>query len=235
MAELTIDGKKVVSRPGETILQVAKRYGIKIPNLCHHDEVKPYTACRLCLVEIKKGKRTKIVTSCDYPAEEGLEVKTSNEKIEKSRKMLMELYLSRCPNLPVIQKMAEEMGVKEPRFEKENEDCILCGLCVRVCSEVVGRHALGYESRGPERRVVPPFDEPNPLCISCGACTYVCPVDVIPIEEKDGYRIMERWHKKSKLVACEKCGKYFATEEEIEWLKEMGLPEDKAKLCMDCR
>ncbi len=235
MAELTIDGRKVVAYPGETILQVAKRYGIKIPHLCHHDEVKPYAACRLCLVEIKKGKRTKLVTSCDYPAEDGLEVKTTNEKIAKSRKMVMELYLSCCPNLPLLQEMAKEMGIEEPRFEKENEDCILCGLCVRVCSEVVGRDALGYESRGPERRVVPPFDEANPMCISCGACTYVCPVDVIPIEEKDGYRIMERWHKKSKLVACKACGKYFATEEEIAWLREKGLPQEKAELCMDCR
>jgi len=236
MVKLTIDGREVVAREGQTILEAAMEAGIFIPALCWHHEVKPYTACRLCMVEVTKGKRTRFVTACDYKVADGMVVRTDTEKVQKCRRMVLELLMARCPNLPQLQELAERLGVDKVRFPKGDDDCILCGLCVRTCAEVVGLNALGYESRGFHRRVTTPFDEPSDACILCGACSYVCPVDVVPVVEEEGYRIMERWHKKSKLVACSKCGKYFMTEDELKFLqKKTGLPEEKLKICMDCR
>jgi len=236
MVKLTIDGIEVEAREGEVILQAAKRAGIFIPSLCYHDEVKPYTACRLCLVEVIKGKRKRLVTACDYPVSEGLIVNTKTETVEKCRKLIIELLMARCPNLPQLQELGEKLGVKEVRFSKGNDDCILCGLCVRTCAEVVGVSAIGFEGRGFTRRVCVPFDEASEPCILCGACAYACPVDVIPIEDVGGYRVMERWHKKSLLISCSVCGRPFMTEDELRFLqKKTGLPEDKLKICPDCR
>ncbi len=233
----TIDGKRVTGYKGQTVLQVARENGIYIPALCYDEEVRPYSACRMCLVHVKKGKRERLVTSCDYPVSEGIEVTTDSDVIRKCRKVVLQLLMARCPNLPKLKQMAAEFGVEEqPRFVKSNDDCILCGLCVRVCEDVVGVYAIGFEGRGFTRRVCTPFDEESPNCIVCGACSYVCPVDVIPIEEKDGYRIMERWHKKSRLIPCPKCGSYYLTEDQLKFLKEKtGLPEEELSICPSCR
>ncbi len=237
MVKLTIDGKEVEAKEGQTVLQVAQEAGIYIPTLCYHHEVKPYTACRLCMVEVTKGKRTRFVTACDYPVAEGMVVKADTERVQRCRKMIIELLLAQCPNLPQLHELAQKYGVEKVRFSEGEDNCILCGLCVRTCSEVVGLNAIGFEGRGFNRRVCTPFDEPSDPCILCGACAYVCPVDVIPLEDTvDGYRIMERWHKKSALIACSKCGKYFMTEDEFRFLKEKtGLPEESLRVCMDCR
>jgi bidirectional [NiFe] hydrogenase diaphorase subunit len=237
MVKLTIDGKEVEAKEGQTVLQAAQEAGIYIPTLCYHHEVKPYTACRLCMVEVTKGKRTRFVTACDYPVAEGMVVRTDTERVQRCRKMIIELLLAQCPDLPRLQELARKYGVEKVRFSEGEDNCILCGLCVRTCSEVVGLNAIGFEGRGFNRRVCTPFDEPSDPCILCGACAYVCPVDVIPLEDTvDGYRIMERWHKKSALIACSKCGKYFMTEDELRFLKEKtGLPEESLRVCMDCR
>ncbi len=232
-----IDGREVEGNRGETVLQVARRYDIFIPALCYYEGIKPYSACRLCLVQVKKGKRTRLVTACDYPVSEGIEVTTSNEVIDKCRKVVLQLLMARCPSLPKLRELAGVLGVEEqPRFTKANDDCILCGLCVRACEQMVGVSAIGFEGRGFTRRVVPPFDENNPDCIVCGACAMVCPVDVIPVEERDGYRLMPRWHKKSRLMRCVKCGSYYLTEEQLNFLKsKTGLSEEELLICPDCR
>ena len=237
MIKITIDGREIETKEGQTVLQAAQEAGIYIPTLCYHHEVKPYAACRLCMVEVTKGKRTRFVTACDYPVAEGMAVRTDTERVQRCRKMIIELLMARCPNLPQLQELAQKYGVEKVRFPKGNDDCILCGLCVRTCSEVVGLNAIGFEGRGFTRRVCTPFDEPSDPCILCGACAYACPVDVIPVEDTaDGYRIMERWHKKSALVACSKCGRYFMTEDELRFLKEKtGLPEESLRVCADCR
>ena len=235
--KFVIDGKEVEGYKGETVLQVARRYNIFIPALCFHDEVKPYSACRMCLVQVKKGKRVRLVTACDYPVADGIEVTTRNELIDKCRKVILQLLMARCPNLPKLKELAAKFGVEEqPRFVKANDDCILCGLCVRTCEQVVGVSAIGFEGRGFTRRVCTPFDEESPECIVCGACSVVCPVDVIPIEEEDGYRVMPRWNKRSKLIPCAKCGRFYLTEDQLKFLKEKtGLPEEELTICPDCR
>ena len=175
MVNLTIDGVEVQAEEGATVLEVARFYGFDIPTLCYHDELTPYGACRLCTVEVKDGNRRRLVASCLYPVKEGLVVKTSSEKIVKGRKLLLELLIARCPNSKRLQDMASKMGVEQIRFKMENSDCILCGLCVRMCAEQMQGGAIGFVGRGQKREVVTPFHEANEVCRNCGACMYICP------------------------------------------------------------
>ncbi len=176
-ATLIIDGQEVSIREREqTLLQLATGLGIHIPTLCHHPALSPYGACRLCLVEVKKGKRVKLVTACLYPAEGGIEVDTRSEKVLKTRRMIMELLLARCPDAQPLQHLAAQLGVHDTRFRKKYDDCILCGLCVRVCQERMGRSAINFAHRGAKRQVLPPFAVPNEVCQTCGACYSICPL-----------------------------------------------------------
>jgi NADH dehydrogenase/NADH:ubiquinone oxidoreductase subunit G len=127
---LKIDNKEVRAEEGETILDVTRKMGIAIPTLCYSSALEPFGACRLCSVEIVDHReRKKIVTSCNYPVEEGLRVYTKSEKVLKTRKLLLELLLARCPKVKKIQDMAREYGVEKPRFwiSDKEEDCVLCG------------------------------------------------------------------------------------------------------------
>lgn len=180
MVTLTIDGQIVHAERETPIIEVARKLGIYIPTLCYHQALKPYGVCRLCVVEVSKNNWSKLVTSCNYPAEEGLEVLTSSDRVKKTRKMVLELLLARCPNVPVIRQLAEKMGIRTLRFKKkEDQRCILCGLCVRACDEIAGVCAIGFVNRGAEREVNTPFQLSSDVCIGCGACTYICPTGCI--------------------------------------------------------
>jgi len=183
MITLTIDNKKVEVEEGSTILQAAEKLGIKIPTLCHHKSLKPYGACRVCLVELTGPRGSIIQASCVYPAQEGLVVQTDTERVLKTRRIMLELLLARCPDAPVIKEMAKEYGVEESRFPKKNEDCILCGLCARVCEERMGVGAVSFVNRGSERKIAVPYDKHSPICIACGACKVVCPTDAVDLSE----------------------------------------------------
>ena len=175
---LKVDNQEVKAKEGETILDVAKRLSINIPTLCFAKALSPFGACRICSVEIAdKNGKNRMVTSCNYPVEEGLVVSTKSEKTMKIRKTLLDLLLSRCPNVPKIKELALEYGVQAPSFwvADENEDCILCGLCARVCDELVGVHAIDFAKRGLEREVTTPYNEFSDDCIGCGACAVICP------------------------------------------------------------
>ncbi len=177
---LRIDDKEVKANEGATILDIARKLGIDIPTLCYTTALSPFGACRLCSVEItdKRGRR-RIVTSCNYPVEEGLVVSTKSEKVLKTRKLLLELLLARCPNVKKIKDLAREYGVEKPRFwiEDVEEDCILCGLCARVCEERIGVYAINFAKRGVEREVTTPYNRFSDDCIGCGACALVCPTN----------------------------------------------------------
>ncbi len=183
---LTIDGKEVRIAEGKTILEAAKSADIDIPTLCYHPALSPAGACRICSVEITRKGRSRLVTSCNYPVEDGLVVSTSSPTVIKTRKMLCELLLARCPEVTAIQDLAREYGVEQSRFEAEEEKCIRCGLCVRVCSERMGRSAIGAVGRGIDRNVATPFqvteDEDFDACMACGACVFVCPTGAITLE-----------------------------------------------------
>jgi bidirectional [NiFe] hydrogenase diaphorase subunit len=164
---LTIDGETVQADAGTSLLEVAQKAGADIPTLCHNDKLKPHGACRLCVVEVVKGNRTRVVASCAYPVEEGIVVRTSTPEIEKHRKLLVELLY------PTALHLAKRYGITKSRFEAERGDCNLCGLCVNYCHEVAHKSVLYFEGRGIDRKVafVPGKAQE---CSSCGACFELC-------------------------------------------------------------
>jgi NADH dehydrogenase/NADH:ubiquinone oxidoreductase subunit G len=236
----TLNGESVTAAPGETVLSVAKRHGIKIPTLCHHDSLTPQGACRLCVVEVWWGKRSKLVTSCIYQPWEGDVVVTDNERVRKVRAMVLRLLWSRNPGVEVLRDLAREHGVSEPGFSidgasKENR-CILCGLCVRVCAEVVGQHAIGFANRGVERVVSTPFGDQADECIGCGACVFICPTEALHYEDMDGRRVLKEFNTEVPLLKCRGCGETFATVKQMARVRErLKLPDELAELCPRCR
>jgi heterodisulfide reductase subunit A-like polyferredoxin len=190
MVNLKIDGKDIQVAEDTTILQAAEKAGVWIPTLCFSDLFEPYGVCRICSVEVIRGKRSRIVTACNYPVREGISVQTNSKRVQWIRKMIMELMLSRWPNVKVIKDLAERLGIDTPRFESLERDeasdaCILCGMCVNVCKDLVKANILGFESRGIQRKVVLPFGESNNKCLVCGACASVCPTGHIKMVIED--------------------------------------------------
>lgn len=175
MINLTIDGLDAQVEEGSSLLDAARFYGIEIPTLCHYDGLSDYGACRLCIVEIGEGANAKLVSSCTYPAEEGLFVRTNSKRVVESRKMLVELLLAMCPSSKTIQDLAAAMEVRQVRFKVDHNDCILCGLCVRMCAEQMDARAIGFVNRGKDRKITTPFDIKSDVCRTCGACMYICP------------------------------------------------------------
>jgi bidirectional [NiFe] hydrogenase diaphorase subunit len=175
MITVRINGLDVAVEEGSTLLEAARFLGFPIPTLCHMDGLSPYGACRLCVVEIGEGPRAKLVSSCTYPAEEGLKVRTASARVVRARKVVLELLLASCPQSKIIQDLASAHGVRQQRFRQEHEDCILCGLCVRMCEEQMMAKAIGFSGRGENRRLGTPFDIKSEECRLCGGCIYVCP------------------------------------------------------------
>jgi len=175
MINVTINRLPISLEKGTTILEAAKFLGFPIPTLCHMEGLTPYGACRLCVVEIAEGEKAKLVSSCTYPIEEGMKVRTASSRVLRARKMTLELLLASCPQSKVIQDLASAHDVRQQRFKQEHEDCILCGLCVRMCKEQMVAGAIGFRGRGENRTLGTPFDIQSEVCRLCGGCIYVCP------------------------------------------------------------
>jgi len=175
MITLNINGLNVSVEEGTTLLEAAKFMGFPIPTLCHIEGLSPYGACRLCVVEIGEGQNAKLVTACTYPVEEGLKVRTASSRVIRARKMILELLLASCPQSKTIQDLASAYAICQQRFRQEYEDCILCGLCVRMCKEQMMANAIGFRGRGENRSIGTPFDVKSDVCRLCGGCMYVCP------------------------------------------------------------
>jgi bidirectional [NiFe] hydrogenase diaphorase subunit len=175
MIELIMNGLPVKAEEGWTVLETAKFYGLEIPTLCYNEGLSPYGGCRLCLVEIGQEPRTKLVSSCTYPAEEGLIVRTDTKRVIEARRMMIELMLSVAPYSKTIQDLASQFGVKRLRFPIRNEECVLCGLCIRMCNEQMDGRAIGFQKRGYKRKISTPFGKRSEECRLCGGCIYICP------------------------------------------------------------
>ncbi|MCK4269579.1 MAG: (2Fe-2S)-binding protein, partial [Methanogenium sp.] len=163
---VSINGERYQAEEGETVLSVAMRNNIEIPHLCYDESLEPYGACRLCMVEVTENGEGVMTTSCTLHATEGLTILTDTPEIEKHRKMLFELYLAEAPGSEKIKEMAAHYGVTKTRFFKKidptdplGNKCILCGLCVRVCNEVMGAGAINFINRGAYTTVNTPFFE----------------------------------------------------------------------------
>jgi bidirectional [NiFe] hydrogenase diaphorase subunit len=182
VVNVRIDGQSVQAEDGWTVLETARYYGIEIPTLCYMDGLSPYSACRLCVVEIVRGKRSRLVASCSCPVEDGMEIVTGSERVKRARRMIIELMLATTPNSRTLQCLASKYGVTAIRFKGEDRRCILCGLCVRMCDEQMMAGAIGFARRGVEREVSMPFHKTPEACRECGACLYVCPVCELPCQ-----------------------------------------------------
>lgn len=182
MPKITIDGIDFDAQKGWTVLDVARFLGLEIPTICHHEGLSPWGGCRLCIVEIGTGDRTKLVTSCTYPVEEGLVVRTATERVVRARKVILELLISECPTSKVLQDLAAKLGLNRVRFKPKWESCIYCGLCVRMCEEQMMAKAIGFVNRGNKVKITTPFDKNSEECRRCGGCMYICPACTLRCE-----------------------------------------------------
>ena len=172
---LTIDGRQVKAEAGMTVLDVARREGIYIPTLCHHEKLEAYGGCRLCMVEVESRGWTSYVVSCLYPVAKDIVVRTRSEKVDKIRKVLVEELMAHAPDAPELVKLAEEYGADRNRFEREASFCVLCGLCVRYCNEVKQKNAVSFFDNGSVRQIKFVAEVAKNECWDCQECFAICP------------------------------------------------------------
>ena len=210
MGTMTIDGRKVEFTDEKNVLSVIRKAGINIPTLCYHSELSTFGACRLCTVEDGRGK---MFASCSEEPRDGMVIYTNTGRLRKYRKLIVELLLAaHCRDCTtcvksgecVLQELAHRLGVKQVRFENTREPreldfsspsivrdpnkCILCGNCVRACSEIQGIGCIGFAFRGTDAMVMPAFDKKiaETDCVNCGQCRVYCPTGAISIRTNTG-------------------------------------------------
>lgn len=176
---MMIDGRQVKAAQGMTILEAARGAGISIPTLCHHEQLAPFGGCRLCIVEMEAQGRTSLVASCVYQAEDDLIITTRSEKIDRLRKVILELLLAHAPDSPQLKELAAEYGADRGRFDQEVSFCVHCGLCVRYCAEVKQLHAVGFIDRGIRKEISFLPEIAAAECNDCKECFPLCPTSYL--------------------------------------------------------
>ena len=230
---VTIDGKICQCEPGEYILEIASRNGIKIPALCHHEGMPGQGCCRVCVVEVETNGRSSVVTACNYPIERECKIFTDNDRVVKNRRMTLSLLRARAPESAEIARLCEAYGAPaRPRFvDRPGEKCVLCGLCVKACQSL-GTGAISTVSRGVDKAVSTPYGEPSAVCVGCAACAAVCPAGAIASKDEGAKRTI--WNKTFFLAACKKCGARFGTVFELRRAAAKS-GADVPTLCESCR
>jgi NADH dehydrogenase/NADH:ubiquinone oxidoreductase subunit G len=234
---VNLNGRDLIASPEETLLQVARRNGIKIPTLCEHAGLAAWGGCRLCVVEMTRaaGGPTRVVPSCLQPVEDGLRVETHTARILRIRAVLLDLLLARAPEARQIQELALEHGVKRTSFvpRVDPDKCILCNVCVRACA-AVGADAIATAGRGAAGRISLPFGEDAAACVGCGACALSCPTDAIEMVDRGGQRRI--WGRTFERLPCASCGAPTLTREHAAHLvTRTGLPAEGFGVCERCR
>lgn len=217
-----IDGRTFEAMRDQCVLEVAHENGIYIPSLCYNSEVTSSGgSCRVCLVEAHQRGRMRLVTSCNYPVREGLEIKTDTPLVHRIRRGVLELLMARVPDSEVIREMAAAEGLTDVRFrldegENDRHKCIACAMCTNVCDEVVGVSAISMVNRGADKKPATPYHKPSDVCIGCGACAYACPTGAITMTEHDGVRHI--WGRDFDMVTCSVCGTPYIPEAQVDWI-----------------
>ncbi len=238
MPTLTIDGKTVHAPHGTFLLAACRAAGIEIPTLCEHPAVEPYGGCRLCVVDVTRPEWNgwnKMVVACLFPVEDGIIVDTRSERVLETRRVVLDLLLARCPETPLIQALAGSYGVTKTSFvlNPEPTDCILCGLCTRICDRM-GISAISSVDRGAGREIAPPFKEPPPDCVGCLACAEICPTNHIRYEASDGRRRI--WGKDFEMLRCPRCGRAHITVAQADFFAgKNGVPRSYFETCDACK
>ncbi len=202
--QVTINGRIIETDSNVMLLKLFNEHGIYVPQLCNHPSLPPNGACRLCIVEITKEEwdgKSKLVTSCLYPAEDGLIVSTRSKDVLNTRRSLLELYLAQCPGSEVVRDLARYEGIDTTPFvagDAENR-CVLCGLCTRVCQDC-GPGAISTQGRGVEKLIGPNPDGIGEDCTGCRACAYICPTNAIPLQQQD--QVLNIWNRSFEIPIC---------------------------------
>jgi bidirectional [NiFe] hydrogenase diaphorase subunit len=241
MATIQINGISLEAAETMTVLEVARREGIEIPTLCHNEALGVYGACRLCIVEAEGPMlRKALVASCTLPVANGLVVETESPAVQQTRKILLELLIGRSESTQ-IREMAARFGVTASRFiASEPDDCVRCGLCVRVCRDKIGTSAISFVGRGQKRRVSAEFGQISQTCIGCGSCASLCPTGAIRLKDEDGIRtifLKNNTIGRFTLVECSSCGTPYTTKNILEYVTariEEQPPTKKSNLCPEC-
>jgi NADH dehydrogenase/NADH:ubiquinone oxidoreductase subunit G len=228
MPTLTVNGRTVTVGEDAYLLEACRTAGVAVPTLCNFDGLEPWGGCRLCVVDMSLARWDddwfKMVTACNHPVEEGMTVVTDSDRVLATRRVVLDLLLARCPDTPLIQQLAREHGIAETTYEKNPEptDCILCGLCTRVCDHI-GVSAIASTDRGWGREIAPPFNQPPPDCIGCLACAEICPTDHIPFTTSNVKRTI--WGKDFEMLSDPKTGEAVITRAQAEHFAERsGVP-----------
>jgi predicted molibdopterin-dependent oxidoreductase YjgC len=227
MVNMEFDGKAATVPEGMTLVDAAATVGVHIPNLCHIKELRGVGACRMCLVEVE-GLKTP-VTGCTTRTKEGMKVQTRTPKVEEIRKFVTDLVLSfhpldcmTCPKAGAcdLQRYAADLKIQESSFGRksfnyplndrspfitiDNNYCILCGRCVRVCKEQ-NTNVLDFMGRGIATKVTTALDKPlhESGCTFCGSCVDACPVNAIM--ERDRWQHGREWDLEKKDAVCTAC------------------------------
>ena len=239
MLKLTIDDRVIEVEDGSTILEAAEKSGIFIPTLCYHEALTPIGSCRLCAVEATHNNRSSIITACNYPVEDGMKVSTKSENLVNVRKIAIQLLLARSPRSRRIQELARQLGVGQPSFTIETQDCILCQMCVETCHEIVGADAISFITCGGEHKIDEAHIDVSPdKCIGCNSCVYICPTDAITVEDIGDTRIISTPSGKIefRLKKCKTCGNYWAPEKQLDYIaQKLGLAPEVFDNCPNCR
>jgi bidirectional [NiFe] hydrogenase diaphorase subunit len=231
MITITIDGIHIAVEDGETILGAARSVGIEIPTLCFHRSLRPHRACRICTVEVTRGDKVSYLTACSYRITEALIVNTRSEGALARRREIAAGLLGSSAGAPAVRRIAREAEIDVLPDSPENR-CIRCGLCVRVCDQVIGRKALTYEKGAADT----PYTTVTDRCIGCGTCAAVCPTGAISVTDKNGVRRFKQGKREFTLASCGTCGRPITTEEHLSVIREKrSLADEVARICPLCK
>ncbi len=237
--EVNINGTTLRAHKEMSLLDLAREHNIFIPTLCHHPALEPFGSCRLCTVEIKHRGGVKLDTACTHPAQEGLSVQTDTDRVKQVRKMVLSFLLARCPDVSLLHELAAQLGLDAtslPYQGKRDQRCILCGRCVRVCREIIGKRAISFAFRGTVRRPSSPFGAQAEDCIGCTACEYICPTGAVTVQREKDALAISPWNTEVSLLTCPGCGASEVTRKTADHvLEKMPVHKKPTWLCEKCR